>query len=334
MYKKGLALFFVLLMVVGMFGCGSKKSSGDDSSSEVSPIDLKFAHADNETSVFHQGALAFKEKLEELSDGSVTVTIYPSGQLGSISDAAKGVQMGTVDVAPVSATVLANFAPSIGVYDMPFLIENYQHAYKSLDGEVGNILSKELEENGMLCKGWWTLGYRNVTTSKDVQSIDDLAGLKIRTQSSPVHIEIFKALGVDPTPMDFGELYTALQQKTVDGQENPYINILQANIYDVNDTIVETEHVFQVAGLLVSPKTWEKLTPEQQGYLEEATAYATEVERKACENDNEAAKEKLTTELGMKLVTLDKSELQIKTAPVYDNHPELADLVEKVRSYK
>ncbi len=335
MYKKGLALFLVLLMGISMIGCGAKgDDNGESAEKKADTIELKFAHADNETSVFHQGAEALKQKLEELSGGTVTVTIYPSGQLGSIADAAKGIQMGTIDIAPVSATVLANFAPSIAVYDMPFIIENYQHAYQSLDGEVGDILSKELEENGMLCKGWWTLGYRNVTTSKDISSIDDLDGQKIRTQSSPIHIEIFKALGCDPTPMDFGELYTALQQKTVDGQENPYINILQANIYDVNDTIVETEHVFQVAGLLVSPETWDKLSTEQQGYLEEAAAYATDVERNACETDNEAAKEKLTNELGMKLVPTDKSQLQTKTSSVYENHPELTELVEKVKSYK
>ncbi|MDL2295528.1 TRAP transporter substrate-binding protein DctP [Lachnospiraceae bacterium OttesenSCG-928-E19] len=346
MLKRGLALLLAGVLSVGLLvGCGEKsdstseaetteKESAEEAESGSGAVVLKFAHADNETSIFHQGAEAFKEKVEELSGGDVTVEIYPSGQLGTLADAAQGIQMGTIDVAPISATVLANFASSIAVYDLPFLIENEQQAYDSLDGDVGTVLEEELEANSMLCKGWWTLGYRNVTTSKDVASIDDLKGQKIRTQNSEIHMAIFEALGVSPTPMDFSELFTALQQKTVDGQENPYVNILQSNIYEVNDTIVETEHVYQVAGLLISPKTWATLSDEQKGWVEEACAYATEIERKACTDDNEAAKEALVSEHGMKVVEFDKVELQERTQSVYDKYSELNDLVEKVKSYK
>lgn len=328
MAKKSVAMVLATVMAVSMGVAGASTVQADAS------VKLKLAHADNETSIFHQGATAFKEKVEELSGGDMTVDIFPNGQLGTLADAAAGIQMGTLDIAPVSSTVLANFAPSIAVYDLPFIIENYEHAYKTLDGEVGEALAEELEANGMLCKGWWTMGFRNTTTSKDVESIDDLKGLKIRTQNSEVQMAIFSALGVDPTPMDFSELFTALQQGTVDGQENPYVNILQSNIYEVNDTIVETEHVFQVAGFLVSPKTYEGLTEEQQKIIDEAGAYATEVERKACETDNETAKDTLIDEHGMKLVTLDKAELQERTADVYNDYPDLKDLADKVKAAK
>lgn len=328
MAKKSVAMVLATVMAVSMGVAGASTVQADAS------VTLKLAHADNETSIFHQGATAFKEKVEELSGGNMTVDIFPNGQLGTLADAAAGIQMGTLDIAPVSSTVLANFAPSIAVYDLPFIIENYEHAYKTLDGEVGEALAAELEANGMLCKGWWTMGFRNTTTSKDVESIDDLKGLKIRTQNSEVQMAIFSALGVDPTPMDFSELFTALQQGTVDGQENPYVNILQSNIYEVNDTIVETEHVFQVAGFLVSPKTYEGLTEEQQKIIDEAGAYATEVERKACETDNETAKDTLIDEHGMKLVTLDKAELQERTADVYNDYPDLKDLADKVKAAK
>lgn len=340
MKKRVVALLLVGVLGMSMAGCGS---SGDSAKSDLTSssadesgtaITLKLAHADNETSIFNQGAEAFKEKVEELSNEEILVEIYPSGQLGTLADAAQGIQMGTIDVAPVSSTVLANFAPSIGVYDLPFIIEDEQQAYNSLDGEVGDILAKELESNNMLCKGWWTMGYRNVTTSKETDSIDDLKGQKIRTQNSDIQMSIFTALGADPTPMDFSELFTALQQKTVDGQENPYINILQSNIYEVNDTIVETEHVYQVAGLLVSPATWKKLTEEQQEWVEEACTYATEKEREACTNDNKTVKEQLINEYGMKLVELDKAELQKATESVYEDYPDLKELADKVKGYK
>ncbi|WHH57982.1 TRAP transporter substrate-binding protein DctP [Petroclostridium sp. X23] len=350
MFKKMFGLLMaVILGVYMMVGCSSGKENTQTAPAEKGEvqkapqnaktdasekIEIKFAHADNEKSIFHKGALAFKEKVEELSGGSMSVRIFPSGQLGTLSDTAQGIQMGTIDVAPISATVLANFSPSIAVYDLPFIIENYKHAYASLDGEVGDVLEKELEGQSMLAKGWWTLGFRNATTSKDVKSIDDLAGQKIRTQNSQIHLAIFKALGVDPTPMDFSELFTALQQKTVDGQENPYVNILQANIFEVNNTIVETEHVFQVAGLLVSPTLWDKLTDEQRNVIDKASEYATGIERTACETENEKAKEVLQKEHGMKVVAVDKAELQKRTASVYDAYPQLAELVKKVKSYK
>lgn len=339
MRKKGLMLVLAGVLSVGLLGCqGAEKdgSSKADSSGKESAagITLKFAHADNETSIFNQGAEAFKEKLEEVSGGDVKVEIYANGQLGTLADAAQGIQMGTIDVAPISSTVLANFSPSIAVYDLPFIIETEQQAYDSLDGEVGEVLKEELEENQMLCKGWWTMGYRNVTTSKGVESVEDLKGQKIRTQNSEIHMAIFRALGVDPTPMDFSELFTALQQKTVDGQENPYVNILQSNIYEVNDTIVETEHVYQVAGLLISPAVWDKLSEEQQGWVEEASDYATDVERKACTTDNETAKETLMNEHGMKLVELDKAKLQKATESIYEEYPDLKELSDKVKSYK
>lgn len=337
MRRKGLLLVLAGALCAGIIGCGgaAKDNSAKNESSESGQaVTLKFAHADNETSIFNQGAEAFKEKLEEVSGGDVKVEIYPNGQLGTLADAAQGIQMGTIDVAPISSTVLANFSPSIAVYDLPFIIENEQQAYDSLDGEVGEVLEKELEENQMLCKGWWTMGYRNTTTSKEVESLEDLKGQKIRTQNSEIHMAIFRALGVDPTPMDFSELFTALQQKTVDGQENPYVNILQSNIYEVNDTIVETEHVYQVAGLLISPATWDKLTPDQQKWVEEASDYATEIERKACTTDNETAKDTLVNEHGMKVVELDKVQLQQETEAIYEEYPDLKELSEKVKSYK
>ena len=144
---------------------------------------------------------------------------------------------------------------------------------------------------------------------------------------------IFNALGASPTAISFSELYTALQQNTVDGQENPYVNILQSNVFEVNKYLIETEHVFQVAAFLVSPSTYDGLTDEQKGWFDEAAAYATEVERAACENDNETAKETLINDKGMTLIELDKDELKEATKSVYDQFPDYADTVAEIQSY-
>ena len=295
---------------------------------------FKFAHADTETAIFHKGALAFKDKLEELSGGELKVQIFPSGQMGTLADAVQGIQMGTIDFTPITSATLANFAPDIAVYDMPFLIENYQHAYDSLDGEVGKHLNEELAKNGILCKGWWALGFRNITCNRDIKTIDDLKGLKLRVQNSKIHIALFKALDVNAAPIGWSELFTALQQGTVDGQENPYTQTLQANIYEVNNMLVESEHAYQPAGFLMSPATYEKLSDQEKAWVDEAAAYATKMERKACEDDNASALEELTTKRGMKFIKLDKAELQKRTAVVYDQFPEFSELVEQIRSYK
>lgn len=176
------------------------------------------------------------------------------------------------------------------------------------------------------------MGFRNTTASKEVKNVEDFEGLKIRTQSSDIQMAIFDALGANPTAISFSELYTALQQKTVDAQENPYVNILQSNIFEVNDYLIETEHVFQVASLLISPSTYDELTDEQKGWVDEAAEYATEIERKVCEEDNEKAKETLINEKGMKLVELDKEELRAATESVYEEYSDYADMVEQIRS--
>lgn len=321
--KKVLALTLTAAMAMGLAATATTASAAD--------VTLKLAHADAEGAIFDQGAVAFQEKLEELSDGSMTVELYRNGTMGSLAEVAEAIQMGTVDVSPIVTTTLANFVPDLNVFDMPFLMDDYEMAYSVLDGDVGSELAEALEANAFKVGGWWTMGFRNTTASKEINSVEDFKGLKIRTQSSDIQMAIFDALGASPAAISFSELFTALQQNTVDGQENPYVNILQSNIFEVNDYLIETEHVFQVAALLISPSAYDKLTDEQKGWVDEAAAYATEVERAACENDNETAKETLINEKGMTLIELDKEELRAATESVYEKYSEYADMVERIR---
>ncbi len=311
-------------------------SLGGATAASAGQITISAAHADSEKSVFHKAMMKFKEVAEAKSKGEIKVELFPNGQLGSLREMVEGIQMGTVDVTAAASSVLANFCPDVGVYDLPFLLDDYQHAYRTLDGDVGKKLNGELAGSGIKVLGWWPLGFRNMTTNgkKEIKTVDDLKGLRIRVMASQIYQEMFRPMGIDPVPMGWSEVFTALQQGVVDGQENPYINILDANIYEVNNTIVVTQHTFSPAAMMMSSQLWDSLSDEQKQVVTEAAKAATEVAREECEKRNAEARKTLESEKGMKIVTLDKNALREKTKGVYAAHPEFAELVKMVDKYR
>ncbi len=330
MYHRFSLVVCVLFLALAAFFCSGVSSASAEA------VTISAAHADSQKSVFHKAMLKFKEVAESKSGGEIKVEIFPNGQLGSLREMVESIQMGTLDVVTVASSVLANFCPNVGVYDLPFLLDDYQHAYRTLDGDVGKKLDGELAASGMTVLGWWPLGFRNMTTNgkKEIKTVDDLKGLRIRTMASQIYQEMFRPMGIDPVPMGWGEVFTALQQGVVDGQENPYINILDANIFEVNNTIVVTEHTFSPAAMLMSAQRWDSLSDAQKAIIAEAAKAATEVARTECEKRNADARKTLETEKGMKIITLDKAVLREKTQGVYAAHPEFAELVKMVDSYK
>jgi tripartite ATP-independent transporter DctP family solute receptor len=297
-------------------------------------IHLKFGHADNERAVFHTGALKFKEAVEKHPEGKMVVDIYPNAQLGDVRDVFEGLQMGSVDLTASVSSVIANFVPNVAVYDLPCIIDDYQHAYRTLDGSVGQSLDETLLKNGVIPLGWWEIGFRNITSNKDINTVADIKGLRIRIMTSNIFRDMFLQLGADPVPMAWGELFTALQQKTVDAQENPYTQILDTNFYEVQKYLVETEHAYSPALFSMSAQTWGRLTPEQQKIIKDAAREATLAAREASETRATAAKKSLVEQHGMQLRRLDKADLQAKLRPVYAKYPQLADLVKQIDSYR
>ena len=211
-------------------------------------VELTVAYADAEDSVFGKGCAAFAEKLEELSGGSMTCSIFPNGTLGSIPEVAAMIQQGTCDVSPIVTSSLVDFCPDLGVFDLPFMFADYDAARDVISGEVGTTLADKLEASSMHVGSWMTMGFREVTSSKPIESVADFKGLKIRTQSNEVHQAIFNGLGAAATVINFSELYTAMEQKTVDAQENPYVNIANNAYYEVQSYLVETNHVVVACG--------------------------------------------------------------------------------------
>lgn len=362
MKKRLVSVLVTAAMVFALTGCGGKESSSEpaapagDAAEETEEaeaaeetggsaveeaadaVHLTLAHADTETgSLFGECMTEFKNMVEEKSGGSVIIDIYPNGQLGTVAEYVVAIQSGTIDFAPAASTFVANFCEDVAVFDMPFLFEDYDHVWEALDGEVGDTLTASLQENGIEPLVWWGLGFRNVTTSEShmINSIDDLKGFRIRVMTSAIHQALFQALGSDAVPMDWGELYTALQQGTVDGQENPFSQTLSSNIWEVNPVIVKTEHAFTPSVFMMSPAVADKVSEEQMNIIRECAEECKDIFRDRSVSINEEALDTLMNEKGCTYVeTIEKADLQAATESVYDQFPEYADLVAIIRGLR
>lgn len=257
------------------------------------PREIKIGYALAINSHYGAGAQAFASHVESATTGALKFRQFPSSALGGERETVEGVQLGTVEAAIVSTGVLSNFVPEVGVTDIPFLFRNTQHARAVLDGPVGQELLARFRARGLVALAWGEQGFRHVTNSKHaVSKPHDLKGLKLRTMENPVHITAFRALGAAPTPMAWPEVITALQQGTIDGQENPLSVIVSAKLAAVQKHLALTSHVYSPAVLLVSPKLWASLSEEQKvavaaGAKEGARAmrnFVDETERKAVED--------------------------------------------------
>lgn len=280
---------------------------------------IMLAYADPEDSVFGKAAIAFAEKLSEVSGGEMSVTPFPNGTLGAVSEIPAMLQQGACDATLIVTSSLVDLCPQMGVFDLPFLFADYDDAYKAVYGNAGEFLKAKLEEQNMVISDWLTMGFREVTSNKPIKFLSDFKGVKIRTQSNEIHQDIFSALGASPTIISFSELYTALEQGTVDAQENPFVNIYNNTYYDVQKYLIETNHVFQVAALVFSKTAMDEFTPEQKQWIVEASKYASDVEWKVTQEDNEKAKQG-AIEKGMDFIKLDRQELLDSTKSVYDKY--------------
>ncbi|MDN7131295.1 TRAP transporter substrate-binding protein [Halomonas sp. MC140] len=238
--------------------------------------EVSVGYAISSNSHYGEGSRAFKETLERLSDGEFTVSDHPSGSLGGERAMIEGLQIGTVDVVITSTGPLGNFVPETYVLDLPFLFTSYEQARCVLDGEIGQELLDKMGEHDLVGLSWSENGFRHITNSqRAIAAPEDVSGLKIRTMENRIHQQAFEGLGASPTPMAMPELFTALQQGTVDGQENPIAVIVAANLYEVQDQLSLTGHVYSPAILLGSPVLLDGLRDEEREWFDEAAQAAT-----------------------------------------------------------
>lgn len=261
---------FMAMVLAVFLGAGSAGAA----------LNLKLGHAITEKDVFHEAALKFKELVEAGTNGELTVTIYPNAKLGDERNLLESLKMGTVDMGIITGGPVVNFLPSFGVLDLPFLFRDAAHAYAVLDGPVGKGFFEEMEKIGWKGLAYGERGFRNLTNGKKAVAVpEDMNGLKIRVMQNPIYIDAFKALGANAVPMAWVETLTALQQGTIDGQENPLNVIVGYNIDEANKYLSMTRHAYSPNVILMSLRTWKKLGPEQQKVVQEAAQAAAEHNR-------------------------------------------------------
>ncbi len=223
--------------------------------------------------------------MEAKSDGAMKVEIYPNGQLGGDRELTESAQLGNVDLTAVSATNLAPFAKEFYVLDTFFMFDDRSHVYRVLEGEAGDAMLAPLQEKNLMGLGFWENGFRHLTNSKrPVESPDDMTGIKMRVAENPVQISAWKSVGAGPTPMAWGELFTALQQGTLDGQECTMENIVKMKFYEVQENISMTGHKYSPYVVIMNLDLFNSFTDQEKEWflsaLEEATEYQREVAKK------------------------------------------------------
>ncbi len=344
---------FKMLMCAAMIGavtfgvtaCGNSsdtESAAANDSAETAASDetiiIKAGHHTSVDGTFQHGLETFRDKLAELSGGTMQVEIYPSGQLGDQTELIQQLQTGTVQMAVSSCADVANFAPNVGILDVPYLFETKQQAWNAMDGDIGKEMEDYVfDEVGIYVKGWISGGTRSVFSSvKPIETVDDMKNLKIRTQPAEVHVQAFTQFGATVTPIAYTELYSALQQHVIDAAENDPSNYYDMKFYEVCKYYSLTEHIQQVAStpILVSPIFYDSLTDEQKGWFDEACEYAEKEQRQYVEDQSDVYIEKLEAE-GVQVNEVDKESFIEAIQPfyesyVYDNYSE--ELVSRIRS--
>ncbi len=332
MKRTGLfALVLLMAMIITLAG-----GFGVERASAEGTITLKAGHVLAPTHPYNLGLEKFAQLVSQKTGGKVVIQVFHSSQLGNEREMIEGLQLGTVDLTLVSSAPLAGFSNKFLVFDLPFIFQTRNQAYKVLDGPIGTKIMESLDKNGIRGLAYWENGFRHLTNSvRPVNKPGDVKGLKIRTMENKIHMASFRTLGADPTPMAFGELFTAMQQHVVDGQENPLPIIWTSNFFEVQKNLALTGHFYAAAPLLMSKAAFDKLPTEYQKAIQEAAYEARDYERGLVKDMEEDLVTKLKAK-GMKITTPDKAAFLKAMQPVYTQfEKEIGkDLIDQIRNIK
>ncbi|SFC39987.1 TRAP transporter substrate-binding protein [Tropicimonas isoalkanivorans] len=265
---------------------------------------LKLGHLANEENPWHLASVKFGEELSRLTDGRIEVEVYPNESLGKEIDLINGMQLGTVDMT-ITGESLQNWAPMAALLAVPYAYKSLEHMDETASGEIGDEIEAQIIEKVQIRPiAYFARGPRDLTSNRPIESPDDLDGLKMRVPNVPLFVDVWKALGAQPTPMAFSEVFTSLQNGTIDAQENPLALIRSANFNEVQSHVNMTEHVRSWIYLTIAEQTWNKLSEEDQAAVMEAAATAQDYERGLFE-ESLAADRAYLEENGMTFVEVD-----------------------------
>lgn len=336
MLKKIMAATLALTMAAALAACGGdSNTSGAQQDGEGGTIELRMAQASAADGAIGLSMDAWAADINEKTEGRYKINTFHNGQLGGERDNVEACQLGNLEMAVVNQSVLTNFLPDMAAFDLPYLITSTEHADKVFLGEIGQEQLDKLETVGLKGLAIWESGFRNLTNSKkEINSAADVAGLRIRVMENKLHQDLWSALGADPVPMAWGDAYTAMQQGAIDGQENPTTVIDKNNVVEVNKNLAITEHVYSTVYILMSPKTWNSLSEEDQQIFTDTMAEASVSERELSRQMDAEAIETLESK-GMVVTYPDKQGFIDATQGVRDQYgSEYADIIAKVEAAK
>lgn len=284
---------------------------------------IKFANQNAKGHPVVMGMEKFAELVEQRSGGKLKVQVFPGGALGSDQANVSALQGGTLEMAAMNSGIFASVVKDFAVYDFPFLFDNPREADAVVDGPVGTGLHQKLEEKGLVGLAYYELGFRQITNSKrPIAKVEDIAGLKLRVIPNPINVDWVSALGANPTPLPFPELYAALEQKAVDGQENPVATIQGAKLYEVQKYMTLSNHQYNPQSVVVSRKFWEGLSADEKKVLQDAARESAKYQREQSRAAAAGILENLKKN-GMQVTVLPPAEvakLREKMKPVIAKH--------------
>jgi TRAP-type transport system periplasmic protein len=294
--------------LAGMLCASLLVALGTSHAQDVKARTLRFAHQNSKEDPQGQGVQKFAGLVALKSDGKLRVAPFPGGTLGGDLQTVSSLQGGTIDMTVLNAGLLVGLVKEFAILDLPFLFNDPKEADAIVDGPIGKKLEGMLPAKGLIGLGYWELGFRNLSNSRrPVARLEDIQGLKLRVLQSPLFIDLWTALGANPVPMPFPEVYTALEQKVVDGQENPVTVIADSKFQEVQKYLTLTQHLYNPQSVLISKRTWDKLSAEERNIVQSAADEARTYQRQLSRRANTAAVE-LLKKGGMQVVELSPRE--------------------------
>lgn len=275
----------------------------------------------------------FAELVGKYTNGEVKVEVYSGAQLGQEVETIEQTQAGIIDLARVNTVPLANVTPSVGVFTLPYIFRGAEHKYAVLDGGIGKEVRGDMAQAGLVGFDFMEAGSRSFYTREGlpIDSLADLAGLKIRVQSSPISIRMVELLGGVPTPMNYGEVFSSLQTGVIDGAENDFVSFLTSGHYEVATNYVVDGHLSPPAILLMNKARFDGLPAEHRKAISRAAREAALYERELMFAANEEAR-KTVEKAGVKVRDIDNGPFQEAILPIYEEFPHLGELIERIRS--
>ena len=319
-----LRLFTYLPVFLLLFGCGQ-------SDTKV----LKLAHGLDVNHSVHKAMVKMGEDLARISGGKMKLEIYPSQQLGTERECLELLQIGSLDMTKVSVGVMENFAPKMKVLGLPFLFRDRDHAFRVLDGPIGQRLLEDGQQYRLRGLGYYDAGSRSFyTKERPIRTPEDLVGMKIRVMESITAIEMVRSLGGSPTPISWGELYTALQQGVVDGAENNPPSFYLSRHYEVCKYYSLDEHTTLPDVLVVGTESWDGLSTQEQQWLQEAFDGSVAYQRKLWAESEKEALDAVQA-AGVEIIRPDKTSFVEMVGSIYGQYqkdPEISGLIQAIRT--